>query len=116
VIMAIRKAAKAQYYLSPDVQAQVITAYKSGRNTAGDNRQKIEQSGYAKLSEREKQIFHLSVEGNSSMQISDLLCISSKTVDKHRASICKKLAVENPVQLLHYAIRIGILDPNLLES
>jgi DNA-binding CsgD family transcriptional regulator len=38
------------------------------------------------------------------------------TLDKHRASICKKLAVENPVQMLHYAIRIGILDPTLLQS
>jgi two-component system response regulator NreC len=116
VITAIRKAAKAEYYLSPDVQAQVIAAYKSGRNTAGDNRQKVEQSGYANLSEREKQVFHLSVEGNSSIQIGELLCISSKTVDKHRTSICKKLVVENPVQMLHYAIRIGILDPTLLQS
>jgi DNA-binding NarL/FixJ family response regulator len=116
VITAIRKAAKAEYCLSPDVQAQVITAYKSGRNTAGENRKGIEQSGYAKLSEREKQIFHLSVEGNSSMQIGELLCISSKTVDKHRSSICKKLAVENPVQMLRYAIRIGVLDPTLLQS
>jgi len=108
VIMAIRKAAKAEYHLSPDVQAQVIAAYRAGNN--------VEQSSYANLSEREKQIFHLSIGGNNSAQISELLCISSKTVDKHRASIYKKLEVENPVQMLHYAIRIGLLDPSLLEG
>lgn len=116
VLAAIRKAVQAEYYLSPDVQAQVIAAYKSVRNTGRDDRQKVKQLCYANLSKREKQIFHLLVEGNSSIQISELLCISSKTVDKHRASICKKLLVENPVQMLHYAIRIGILDPTLLQE
>lgn len=117
VINAIRKAAKQEYHFSPDVHSQVIAAYKSGTlSSARDNRQTTEQQGYADLSEREKQIFHLSAKGNSSNQISDLLCISSKTVDKHRASICKKLAVENSVQMLHYAIRIGVIDTTLLED
>ncbi len=117
VINAIRMAVKEEYYLSPDVHAHVIAAYKSrARPSARDNRQKVEQQGYDDLSEREKQVFHLLAKGNSSNQISELLCISSKTVDKHRASICKKLAVENSVQMLHYAIRIGIMDPTLLEE
>jgi two-component system response regulator NreC len=117
VINAIRKVAKEEYYLSPDIHAHVISAYKSGtRPSAGDNQQKVEKQGYADLSEREKQVFHLSAKGNSSNQISELLCISSKTVDKHRASICRKLTVENSVQMLHYAIRIGVIDPTLLEG
>lgn len=57
VIMAIRKAAKAQYHLSPDVQAQVIAAYRASNN--------VEQSSYANLSEREKQIFLSQSEGTT---------------------------------------------------
>jgi two-component system response regulator NreC len=117
VIDAIRKVARGEYYLSPDVHAHVISAYKSGTSpSAKSNRQTVEQQVYTNLSEREKQVFHLSANGNSSKQISELLCISSKTVDKHRASICKKLAVENSVQMLHYAIRFGVIDPTLLEG
>jgi len=116
VITAIRKAFKKQYYLSPDVQHQVIETYTSGRNPCPKNPSHAEPSGYSQLSDREKQIFHLLIEGNSSNQISDLLCISSKTVDKHRASICRKINVENPIQMLHYAIRIGVVDPALWQD
>lgn len=117
VINAIRMASNNQYYLSPDVQSQIIQAYKSdpGLNTKPSG-QEPDQNGFDQLSEREVQVFNLLIEGNSSSQISALLCISSKTVDKHRASICKKINVESPIQMLHYAIRIGAVDPTLWES
>lgn len=117
LIAAIRMASKEQYYLSPDVQTQVITSYKSGdKATPGANAQNTNQSGFDSLSEREKQVFHLLIEGNSSSKISELLCISSKTVDKHRANICRKIDAENPIQMLHYAIRIGVIDPDLWQG
>jgi len=116
VITAIRKAFKKQYYLSPDVQNRVIETYTSGRNPRSTDQSHAEPSAYTQLSDREKQIFHLLIEGNSSNQIGELLCISPKTVDKHRASICRKINVENPIQMLHYAIRIGVVDPAIWED
>ena len=116
VITAIRKVANNQYYLSPNVQSQVIESYKSGKNSAASILYKAQsQNSFNLLSEREKQVFHLLVEGNSSTQIGDLLCISPKTVDKHRASICQKISVDNPIQMLHYAVRIGIVDPSIWQ-
>lgn len=116
VITAIRKVANNQYYLSPNVQSQVIESYKSGKNSAASILYKAQsQNSFNLLSEREKQVFHLLVEGNSSNQIGDLLCISPKTVDKHRASICLKISVDNPIQMLHYAVRIGIVDPSIWQ-
>ena len=117
VISAIRKASKDQYYLSPEVQTQVVESYKSGNKTSPRNStQEADPKGFASLSDREKQVFHLLIEGNNSGQISELLCISSKTVDKHRASICKKIDVENPIQMLHYGIRVGVIDPVLWQE
>ncbi len=117
VIAAIRMARKSQYYLSPEVQTHVIQSYKSSvRKDDGTRDQPVKQNDYDQLSEREKQVFHLLAEGNTSGQISELLCISSKTVDKHRANICRKISVKNPVQMLHYAIRIGIIDPTLWQE
>ena len=49
----------------------------------------------------------LLAEGKSSKQIADLLYISLRTVDHHRASLKKKLKVGNIVDLVKYAIRKG---------
>ena len=70
VISAIRMAANNQYYLSPDIQSQLIETFKTDKSLdTKDNYQKSDKNGYAQLSEREKQIFHLLIEGNSSNQI-----------------------------------------------
>lgn len=117
VINAIRMVKKGQYYLSPDIQTQIIDTYKSsGETAAKETKKSAEHNNYAQLSDREKQVFHLLVEGNSSNQIAELLCISSKTVDKHRASIYQKISIDNPIQMLHYAVRIGLIDPNLWQE
>lgn len=71
---------------------------------------------FDELSEREQQVFRLVVAGNSTAEIADLLCISSKTVDKHRASIARKTGIDNPVKMVQYAIRIGLIDPRLWEE
>ena len=64
-------------------------------------------SNNQKLSTREKEVLTLLAEGKSSKQIADLLFISLRTVDHHRASLKKKLKVENIVDLVKYAIRNG---------
>ena len=64
-------------------------------------------SNNQKLSTREKEVLTLLAEGKSSKQIADLLYISLRTVDHHRASLKKKLKVENIVDLVKYAIRNG---------
>lgn len=104
---AIRTVDKGKFYLSAQVQASVIEAYLQNR----DNKLQ-EDDRYEQLSEREKQVFHLLIQGNSSSKIGDILCISSKTVDKHRANISKKIGTENPIEMVQYAARVGILDPS----
>lgn len=59
------------------------------------------------LSTREKEVLTLLAEGKSSKEIADLLFISSRTVEHHRASINKKLKVRNIVDLVKYAIERG---------
>jgi DNA-binding NarL/FixJ family response regulator len=59
------------------------------------------------LSNREKQVLTLLSEGKSSKEIAKLLFISSRTVEHHRASINRKLNIQNIVDLVKYAIRKG---------
>ncbi len=63
------------------------------------------------LSPRESEIVKLIAEGHSSRQIAELLVISEKTVERHRANILEKLGMRDRVQLTRYAIRRGLLEP-----
>jgi two-component system response regulator NreC len=103
---AIRAAYAGRYFLSQPIQAAVINGYLTGRPER-------QRSAYDDLTDREKQVFSLIVQGNSVNQISEILCISGKTVEKHRANIVHKLGVTNLVEMVKFALRHGIID---LES
>jgi DNA-binding CsgD family transcriptional regulator len=57
------------------------------------------------LTPREKEIVELIVAEKSTHEISDLLCISQKTVETHRKNIYLKLGVKNLVGLVKIAIQ-----------
>ena len=106
MLAAIRNAHANRFFLSQSIQATVIDGYLAG------GREKA-PTVYDQLSEREKQVFALLIEGNSIVQISDILCVSGKTVETHRANINRKIGTSNPVSMVKFAIRHGIID---LES
>ena len=62
------------------------------------------------LSPRESEIVKLIAEGHSSRQIAELLVISEKTVERHRANILEKLGMRDRVELTRYAIRSGLVE------
>ncbi len=59
------------------------------------------------LTTREREILKLIAEGKSSKEIADLLCISARTVDNHRANIMEKLNLKKATDLVKYAIQKG---------
>jgi DNA-binding NarL/FixJ family response regulator len=64
------------------------------------------------LSTREKEVLTLLAAGKSSKEIAELLFISPRTVEHHRANINKKLKIQNIVDLVKYAIREGYTSQN----
>jgi len=110
ILKAIRAVRRGSYFLSEHINAEIIEAYL--RNHGG----KPSASGYDLLSEREQQVFRLMVEGRSTKQVADVLSISPKTVEKHRASIMNKLGLRDLMSLVKYAIRIGVIDPETWED
>lgn len=60
---------------------------------------------------REEEILKLVAEGHSSKEIADLLVISAKTVERHRANLLQKLGLRDRVELTRYAIRAGLIEP-----
>jgi DNA-binding NarL/FixJ family response regulator len=63
------------------------------------------------LTPREQEVVKLIAEGYSSKEIADVLVISAKTVERHRANVLEKLDVRGRVELTRYAIRRGLIDP-----
>jgi DNA-binding NarL/FixJ family response regulator len=63
------------------------------------------------LTPRELEVLKLVAEGHTSDEIADLLVISRKTVDRHRANMLEKLGMRDRVQLTRYAIRRGLIAP-----
>ncbi|HAH57908.1 MAG: LuxR C-terminal-related transcriptional regulator [Lentimicrobium sp.] len=62
------------------------------------------------LTSREKQILKLVVKENSTLEISDLLQISTRTVETHRKNINRKTKVKSLAGLTKVAIRMGLLE------
>jgi DNA-binding NarL/FixJ family response regulator len=63
------------------------------------------------LTPREQQIVKLIAESHTNRQIAELLTISEKTVETHRANILEKLGMRDRVELTRYAIRRGFVEP-----
>ncbi|MEU2298467.1 response regulator [Streptomyces antibioticus] len=63
------------------------------------------------ITEREEEILKLVAEGHTSQDIADLLVISPKTVERHRANLLQKLGMKDRLELTRYAIRVGLIEP-----
>ncbi len=105
ILAAVRAVFSREYFLSHEINAEIIDAYLANRKTSSPVHR------YDLLSEREQQVFRLMVEGNSTKEIADILCVSPKTVEKHRSNFMKKLGVKDLVGMVKYAIKINIVDP-----
>jgi DNA-binding NarL/FixJ family response regulator len=103
LLMAIRKVLAGKLYVSPDISGKVLEGYLSDRMRIR------EKSSFETLTQREKEILKLVGEGYKNKEISDYLCISVKTVEKHRANIMDKLNLHSASALTAYAIRKGLV-------
>jgi DNA-binding NarL/FixJ family response regulator len=63
------------------------------------------------LTPRELEVLKLIAEAHTSKEIADMLVISVKTVERHRANILEKLGMRDRVELTRYAIRRGLVEP-----
>ena len=100
-IRAIRQVAAGHHYLSSDIAQQM--ALKTYDKKQLDN-------PFDQLSEREMQISLMIASGQKIQVISDLLCVSPKTVNTHRYRIFSKLNIENDVELALLAVRHNLVE------
>ncbi len=102
---ALRAAAKGRSYISSAVSAHVVHALQHPEGDAGEK-----AAAPDGLSSRQREILQLIAEGHSTREIADLLHISPKTVETHRAELMRRLEIFDVAGLTRYAIRQGLVS------
>jgi DNA-binding NarL/FixJ family response regulator len=105
ITAAVYALAEHRLYLTPSVAHVLIDVF-----IAHDEGDKLSTRPFRILTAREREIFQLLAEGYSTKAISDLLKISAKTVDTHRANVMKKVGARSLAELVRYAIRNGVIS------
>lgn len=103
LLAAIKSILKGSFYISPDISGQVLEGFIEGRKSLKKS------SAYETLTRREKEVLKLVGEGYTSREIADLICISPKTVEKHRSNIMGKLNIHKASALSAYAVEKGLV-------
>ena len=101
--VAIRSVLEGKKYISPGVAGNVLEGYLDGRKTLKT------KSALDTVTEREKEILKLLGEGYQNKEIAELVHISVKTVEKHRANIMAKLDLHNAAALTAFAFEHGLI-------
>ena len=101
--MAIKNVFSGKFYLSPGISARVIEGFLENK------RPQRAATPWDSLTAREKGILKLIAEGYKNKNIADFLCISVKTVEKHRANLMQKLDLHSVSALTTLAIEKGLI-------
>lgn len=100
LLAAIRSVERGEPFLSPAAQQALIRdVLERGDEAESD------------LTPREEEIVKMVAEANTSREIAQMLHLSEKTVENHRANAMKKLGMRDRVELVRYAIRQGLIEP-----
>lgn len=97
VIAAIRTVLDGEVHVSDEILDRIL------RKVAGGGTD-VAESPLEALTDRELQVFRLLGEGHSTREVAEILHLSVKTIETHRAKIMRKLDLDNATHLLHRAI------------
>lgn len=104
LVEACRAALRDEPFIYPGAESTLIRTYLDRARSGGSLPKRP-------ITEREEEILKLVAEGHSSKDIGDLLVISPKTVERHRANLLQKLGLRDRLELTRYAIRVGLIEP-----
>jgi len=100
---AIQAAYRGDSYLSPTAAAALVEECQQKTSAEG------EQDPYQQLTDREREVLKLAVEGHTARQIAEMLVVSPKTVEWYKTSLMNKLNIHNRADLIKFAIRKRVI-------
>lgn len=106
LVQGLKTVAGGEFYVDSTLSHRVV---KLILETSGEET-RITDEKYSSLTPREEEVLRLLVDGFSSSEIADTLYISPKTVENHRTNIMNKLGLHSILELVRYAVKIGLID------
>jgi len=106
LMLAIDSVLEGRTYISPGISDLVMEGFLATRKKLKT------QTRWDTVTQREREVLKLLAEGYTNKEIGDLLHISVKTVEKHRANLIGKLDLHNVAQLTAFAIKNGLIEPS----
>jgi DNA-binding NarL/FixJ family response regulator len=103
LIAAVESVSQHKAFLTPTIAGFVLDDYI--------RRVESTSVGVLPVTQRERQVIQLLVEGNSNKEAASALGVSVKTIESHRANIMRKLRLGSVTDLVRYAIRNKIVQP-----
>lgn len=100
---AIQAVYRGESYLSPSAATALVQEYQQKISMEG------EKDPYQQLTDREREVLKLVVEGHTAREIADILLVSPKTVEWYKTSLMNKINIHNRTDLIKFAIRKGII-------
>jgi DNA-binding NarL/FixJ family response regulator len=104
LVTAVKAAARGESYFSPSLATMMLDSYKMRLYEEGEDDLSL-------LTEREREVLQLAAEGKTNQEIAEQLFVSIKTVQTHRMHLMKKLSAHDRTELVHHAIRLGVIAP-----
>ena len=104
LVNAIRTVSEGGVFLYPSLQKRLVKDYLQ-RAESGDHLMVQDD-----LTPRELEVLTLIAEGLTNPEIAEELVISVKTVDRHRENIMRKLNLHSRIDLVKYAIKMGLIE------
>jgi DNA-binding NarL/FixJ family response regulator len=104
LLTAIERVLEGKAYISPGIAGKVLEGYLDDHRKVMKSR-----SSWDTITQREKEVLKLVGEGYMNKEIADYLCISVKTVEKHRSNIMQKLDLHTASALTAVAIEKGLV-------
>jgi two-component system response regulator NreC len=101
VVDAVRTVASGERYVHPALGARLVTAEVEERKRAKSD----------PLSEREREVLRLLALGHTNQEIAQMLYISVRTAETHRAHIMQKLRLSSRAELVRHALEQGLIEP-----
>ena len=102
---AIQAVYRGDSFLSPSAAAALVQECQQKTDVEG------EKDPYQQLTDREREVLKLVVEGHTAREIADMLVVSPKTVEWYKTSLMNKLNIHNRTDLIKFAIRRAIITP-----
>jgi DNA-binding NarL/FixJ family response regulator len=105
LLLAVHAAVRGEIYLSPAISASFLDEFMAHQVDSEEPRP------FDLLTPREREVLQLIAEGYTNTAIAQMMNVSVKTVEKHRANLMSKLNVHDVAGLIRTAIKRGLIFP-----